>query len=61
MYSTTVSKIEALTENPDAPLDKEFMYQLTAELSELTFSSYDGLVSEIASDLYQPVPTIMTV
>ncbi|WP_353498158.1 hypothetical protein [Vibrio sp. CB1-14] len=61
MYSTTVSKIEALIENPDTPLDKEFMYQLTAELSELIFSSYDGLVSEIASDLYQPVPNIMTV
>ncbi|GMQ45867.1 hypothetical protein [Vibrio sp. 10N] len=61
MYSTTVSKIEALIEEPDTALDKEFLYQLTSELSELIFSSYDGLVNEIASDLYQPVPNIMTV
>ncbi|GAL27177.1 hypothetical protein [Vibrio maritimus] len=61
MYSTTITKIEELISHPETSLDKESLYQLTSELSELIFTTYDGLVSEIASDLYQPVPSIMTV
>jgi hypothetical protein len=61
MYSTTITKIEELISHPETPLDKAFLYQLTSELSELIFTSYDGMVGDIASELYQPVPNMMVV
>lgn len=61
MYSTAIGKIEALIDHPKAELDKEFMYQLTSELSELIFTNYDGIIKELAEELYQPIPNSVIV
>ncbi|SEG32794.1 hypothetical protein [Vibrio hangzhouensis] len=61
MYSATIGRIETLIETPATELDREFLYQLTSELSELIFTSYDGIIKEMAEELYQPIPNTAVV
>ncbi|CAH0525384.1 hypothetical protein [Vibrio hippocampi] len=55
MYSTAVHRLEALIANPEPDMDRESLYQLTSEISEVIFSCYDSVLREMSVDSYLPI------
>ncbi|MGV2989463.1 hypothetical protein ACE1OE_17610 [Vibrio sp. E150_011] len=56
MASAAMITIDDILAQPESPIDKEAMYQLSSTLSDFIFQTYDDCIGELAETLYQPLP-----